>query len=266
MMKAGIGVGLLAVALPWASPAAAQPDVTFSRDVAPILQRSCQECHRPDSMAPMSLLTYEETRPWARAIRARVEAREMPPWYLDKTVGIQQFINDISLSDAEIDTVVRWVDSGAPEGNPADMPPPLEWPSGDRFRLESELGPPDLVVRSVPFTMPAVGQDAFFRPIVDVPLTEPRWIRAAETKPSGRDGRRIAHHASTFVHQPESREFLDAERALLQGQAAADAVLQVARERAGGDPIDTREMLTEWAQGKGGELYPEDTGKLVLPG
>ena len=146
------------------------------------------------------------------------------------------------------------------------MPPPIDWPSGDRFRLESELGPPDLVVRSVPFTMPAVAQDAFFRPIVDVPLTEPRWIRAAETKPSGRDGRRIAHHASTFVHQPESREFLDAERALLQGQAAADAVLQVARDRAGGDPIDTREMLTEWAQGKGGELYPEDVGKLVLPG
>ena len=261
-----IGAGLLAVGLPWADPAAAQPEVAFSRDVAPIFQQKCQECHRPDSMAPMSLLTYAESRPWARAIRARVAAREMPPWFLDKTVGIQRFINDISLSDAELDTIIRWVDAGAPEGDPADMPPPLDWPSGDRFRLESELGPPDVVVRSVPFTMPAVAQDVFFRTTVDVPLTEPRWIRAAETKPSGRDGRRIAHHASTYLHQAESQEFLDAERALLDGQAAADAVLRVARERVGGDSLDTREMLTEWAQGKGGEHYPENTGKLVLPG
>ena len=261
-----IAAALLAAGLWGAAPAAAQPEVTFSRDVAPILQQKCQECHRPDSMAPMSLLTYAEARPWARAIRARVEAREMPPWYLDKTVGIQQFINDISLTEAEIDTILRWVDAGAPEGNPADMPSPLEWPSGDLFRLESKLGPPDLVVKSVPFTMPAVAQDVFFRTTVDVPLTEPRWIRAAETKPSGRDGRRIAHHASTYVHQPESQEFLDAEHALLAGQAAADAVLQVKRDRAGSDPIDTREMITEWAQGKDGELYPDDVGKLVMPG
>ena len=264
LLTAGMTAGFAGAAA--AQQPAARPEVTFARDVAPIFQRKCQECHRPDSMAPMSLLTYEESRPWARAIRARVAAREMPPWFLDRTVGIQQFINDASLSDAEIDVVVRWVDAGAPPGDPADLPPPRVWPDGDRFRLESALGPPDLVVRSVPFTMPAVAQDTFFRPFVDVPLTEPRWIRAAETKPSGRDGRRIAHHASTFLHQPETPEFLEAERAMLAGQAAADAVLQVARDRAGGDPIDTREMFTEWAQGKGGEIYPEDTGKLVLPG
>ena len=240
--------------------------VTFAKDIAPIFQQKCQECHRPHSMAPMSLLTYDEARPWARSIRARVTAREMPPWFLDKTVGIQRFINDASLNDAEIDTIVQWVDVGAPPGNPADMPPPREWPSGDRFRLEEQLGPPDLVIKSKPFTMPAVAQDTFFRPFVDVPLTAPRWIRAAETKPSGRDGRRIAHHASTFLHQSESAEFLEAERALLEGQTAAGAVLQVARDRIGGDPLDTREMLTEWAQGKGGEIYPENTGKLVRPG
>ncbi|SVD58173.1 uncharacterized protein METZ01_LOCUS411027, partial [marine metagenome] len=127
--------------------------VTFAKDIAPIFQQKCQECHRPDSMAPMSLLTYEESRPWARAIRARVVAREMPPWFLDKTVGIQQFINDVSLTDAEIDAIVRWVDVGAPLGNPAELPTPRQWPDGDRFRLEEELGPPDLVVRSIPFTM-----------------------------------------------------------------------------------------------------------------
>ena len=90
-----------------AQPAGDEVQVTFAKDVAPIFQRKCQECHRPGSMAPMSLLTYAESRPWARAIRARVAAREMPPWFLDKTVGIQQFINDASLSDAEIDTIVR---------------------------------------------------------------------------------------------------------------------------------------------------------------
>ena len=265
-------VSVLAVGILTGTPARthAQPndsnEATFARDVAPIFQQKCQECHRPNSMAPMSLLTYEESRPWARAIKERVVAREMPPWFLDKTVGIQQFINDPSLTDVEIDTIERWVDAGAPLGNPADLPTPLRWPSGDRFRLEGELGPPDLVVRSIPFTMPAVAQDTFFRPFVDVGLTEPRWIRATETKPSGRDGRRIAHHASTFLHQPETAEFLEAERALLEGQAAAAAVLQVARDRIGGNPIDTREMFTEWAQGKGGEIYPDDTGKLVQPG
>ena len=259
---------ILAVSL----PAAAQPNAgaaasaTFAEDIAPILQRSCQECHRPDSMAPMSLLTYEEARPWARAIKARVAAREMPPWFVDKTIGIQQFIDDISLSDEEIDAIVRWVDAGAPSGDLTRMPPPIEWPSGDRFRLEDDLGPPDEVVRFPPYTMPPVAQDTFFRPFADVDLDEPRWVRAAETKPAGKDGRRIAHHASAYIHQPESTDFLEAERDLLAGQAAADAVLQAARTRSSGDPVDTREMFTEWAQGKSGEIYPEDTGKLVKPG
>ena len=240
--------------------------VTFAKDVAPILQRHCQECHRTDSMAPMSLLTYQDTRPWARSIKERVVSREMPPWFLDKTIGIQQFINDISLSEEEIDTIVQWVDSGAPSGNLAEMPPPKRWPTGDRFRLEETLGPPDHVVRFEPFTMPPVAQDTFFRPFADAGVIEPRWIRAVETKPSGKAGRRIAHHASAYVHQPESSVFLEAERELLSGQAAADAVLKVASERSDGDPIDTREMFTEWAQGKGGEIYPDDTGKLIKPG
>src|SRR5438309_586414 len=102
--------------------AAAKP-VTFAKDVAPILQEKCQECHRKNSMAPMSLVTYEETRPWAKSIRQRVITRQMPPWHIDPTVGVQKFKNDMSLSDAQIDTIVRWVDAGAPLGNPKDMPP-----------------------------------------------------------------------------------------------------------------------------------------------
>src|SRR5215470_15555340 len=97
------------VAQEGAQPARGQGAVTFTKDVAPILQRSCQRCHHPGSIAPMSLMTYEEVRPWTRAIKRRVSSREMPPWYIDRTVGIQKFKDDISLSDAEIATVVTWV-------------------------------------------------------------------------------------------------------------------------------------------------------------
>jgi hypothetical protein len=91
--------------------------VTFSKDIAPILQEKCQTCHRPGQIAPMSLLTYQDARPWARAIKDRVVTRQMPPWHLDKTVGIQEFENDISLSDEQIQTIARWVDAGAPLGD-----------------------------------------------------------------------------------------------------------------------------------------------------
>src|SRR5436305_5690174 len=98
--------------------------VTFSKDVAPILERSCQTCHRPGSVAPMSLLTYEEARPWAKAMKLRTSLRSkpnaMPPWFIEKNIGIQQFKGDVSLSDAEIDKIARWADNGAPQGNPAD--------------------------------------------------------------------------------------------------------------------------------------------------
>src|SRR5947208_3122701 len=106
------------------APTPTPGQVTFTKDVAPILQRSCQVCHRPGSIAPMSLLTYEEARPWARAIKTQVAGRSMPPWTLDKTVGIQRFKADRSLSDEDVSTIVNWVDAGASRGNPADMPPP----------------------------------------------------------------------------------------------------------------------------------------------
>src|SRR6185436_6842728 len=102
--------------------ASAQAQVTFTKDVAPILQQHCQSCHRPNTFAPMSLMTYEETRPWAKSIKAKVAAREMPPWYIDKNMGVQHFANDVSLTDEQIAMIVKWVDAGAPKGNDADMP------------------------------------------------------------------------------------------------------------------------------------------------
>ena len=134
------GVLLAVTALAFADEPAAEP--TFSRDVLPILQRSCQQCHRPGSVAPMSLLTYEEVRPWARAIRDRTAQREMPPWYIERNVGVSSFKEDPSLSDVEIDTIDRWVDAGAPRGNPSDGPPPLELASLDEWRI----GTPEWIV------------------------------------------------------------------------------------------------------------------------
>src|SRR5216684_8208708 len=124
------------------------PTPTFTKDIAPIFQEKCEACHRPDSMAPMSLVTYEEARPWVKSIRARVAAREMPPWHIDGTVGIQHFKNDRSLSDGQIDTIVQWAAAGAPKGDPKDMPPPRVWGDESKWMLASKYGPPDLVIKA----------------------------------------------------------------------------------------------------------------------
>ena len=124
------------------STAVGQAPVTFTKDVAPILQERCQVCHRAGTFAPMSLMTYEQARPWAKSIKQKVLAREMPPWFIDKNVGVQHFSNDVSLTEQEIATIAKWVDSGAPQGNPADMPPPRQFPEGEVW----QIGQPDLIV------------------------------------------------------------------------------------------------------------------------
>jgi len=167
------------------APALAQADdeVTFSRDIAPILQRSCQNCHRPDALAPMSLITYDEVRPWARAIKNRTGLRDkpgvMPPWFIEKNIGIQRFKDDPSLSDEEIRLIAAWVDSGAPEGNPADLPPPREFRAADEW----EIGEPDLIVSSPTFEVAGTAPD-WWGPVGSTPtgLTEDRYVAALEYK------------------------------------------------------------------------------------
>src|SRR6187397_546206 len=151
---------------------------TFTKDVAPILQQKCQECHQPGSIAPMSLITYEDARKYARRIRTKVSARLMPPWHIDKTVGIQAFKNDRSLSDEQIATLVNWVDSGTPLGSPADMPPAPKFPDPNRWQYADKFGAPDIVLRSKPFDMPARTQDKWFRPVTETGMKEARWVRA----------------------------------------------------------------------------------------
>ena len=175
-----LGVAMIVTAL---SVGAQTDDVTFTKDIAPILQRSCQSCHRPDSVAPMSLLTYEEVRPYARAIRQRTALGHrrgaMPPWFIEKELGIQKFKNDISLTDAQITTIAKWVDAGAPRGNPADLPPALVFADNDTW----QIGTPDLIVTSPAVQMKAVSPDYWGAlAAVATGLTEDRYVAALEIK------------------------------------------------------------------------------------
>ena len=204
-------------AAPSATQAPANRPVTFTKDIAPILQRSCQQCHRPDSVAPMSLITYEDVRPYARAIKQRTALRSkpgvMPPWYIEKNVGIQHFKDDISLSDDEIATIAAWADGGAPKGNPADMPPPLYFADASVWKI----GTPDLIVSSPEVTMKALAPD-WFGSIGESPINIPedRYVAAIEIKEvndlHGKKSDRttvgglyVVHHAAFGVLGPEGR-------------------------------------------------------------
>jgi hypothetical protein len=233
-----------------AAAQAAKPVPTFTKDVAKIFQEKCESCHRPDSIAPMSLVTYEESRPWARAIKNRVAARQMPPWHIDKTVGIQTFQNDRSLSDDQIDTIVRWVDGGAPKGDLKDMPPAIKWADDNVWNFAPIFGgPPDLVIKSPEYTQKALAQDAWFKPSVPTGLTEPRWVRAIEIRPGTVKGRKITHHALARLQQSENGE---------------PEVRQTSAPAVGDDPGPG--LFMEWAVGKQGEIMRPGSGKLMLPG
>jgi hypothetical protein len=166
-----------------AGDASSTPQVAFTRDIAPILQQKCQRCHHPDSLAPMSLMTFEEVRPWARSIKLRTSlgprAGVMPPWYMDKTVGIQKYKNDPSLSQEQIAKIAAWVDAGAPVGNPADMPPARTFSDA----AEWQIGKPDIIVSTSQVEMKATSPD-WWGPIGEAPtgLAEDRYVAAVEYK------------------------------------------------------------------------------------
>jgi hypothetical protein len=247
----------LALAAPAAAQTAERP-VTFSKDIAPIVQAKCQQCHQPNSIAPMSLITYKDARPWARSIKERVATRQMPPWHIDPSVGVQKFRNDLSLSEQQIDTIVRWVDGGAPEGDPKDLPPPKPVVTTNEWQgVMDGYGPPDLVIRSPEFTMPAQHQDVWFRPASPIPLSEPRWIRMVEIRPTNLKARRIVHHSIAYhVLKPENVQAVNTGTATGGFRAITSPV----------DLVNRRPQIMEWAIGKGYDRFREGTGKLIMPG
>ena len=208
----------------------AQP--TVAKDVAPILQKSCQNCHRPGNIAPMALLTYQDVRPWARAIKQQTTLRNMPPWYISRTVGIQRFKNDPSLSDDEIALISRWVDNGAPMGDERDMPPPRKFDDNDRWHI----GDPDVVVKLKQEVLVKAKAPDYWADLdlEDLGLKTDRYIQAIEVKPI--KGVKAVHHAVA-----QSR-FEDEQGNLQQG------------------------LLEEYAVGKFGDIYASDTGRLIKAG
>jgi hypothetical protein len=183
---------VLALAVP--GLAATKVDVTFSKDVAPILQKRCQQCHRPGEVAPMPLLTYQQARPWAKAIKTAVINKKMPPWFADPHYG--KFDNDPSLSQKEINTLVAWADSGAGEGNPKDLPKPIAFQDG------WNIGQPDLILElPKALDVPATGTLDILYVAIPANLKEDRWIQMAEIRPGNRA---LVHHVNAFVRGPGS--------------------------------------------------------------
>ena len=195
--------------------ASASGEVTFAKDIAPILQRSCQNCHRPNGVAPMSLVTYEEVRPWARAIKTRTgigpHAGVMPPWYVEKNIGIQGYKDDPSLSEAEIARIANWADSGAPLGNPADMPAARVFADDTVWRI----GKPDLVVKTKDVIVKANAPDWWGEiESVAIGLDEDRYVAAIEIKevndvPNSGNGRHTVGGRFVFHHMIWSTRVLN---------------------------------------------------------
>jgi hypothetical protein len=200
---------LLTLAPLLAASRAGAPPVTFSKDVAPILQKSCQGCHRPGEAAPMPLLTYKQARPWAAAIREAVTLKRMPPWYADPHYGT--FSNDRSLSKTEISTLVAWADGGAPEGDPKLTPTPVPFVDG------WNIGEPDLILEMTEeYNIPASGTIAYQYFTIPTEFTEDKWVQMAEVRPGNRA---LVHHVIAYVKPPrkegdeakpkkETKEFL----------------------------------------------------------
>jgi len=236
---------------------------TFSKDVAPILYSKCVTCHRPGEVAPMSLITYKDVRPWARAIRDKVSTRTMPPWFADPAHGT--FKNDRSLTQAQIDTIVKWVDADARQGDPSQLPPLPAFAEG------WQIGKPDVVVEMpTEFHIPAEGTVEYQYFEVPTNFTEDRWVIAGEVRAGNREH---VHHIIVSVIEPPGnpRPTAMSVRAIADGTDAAPraarqltdaqrAQLATAARRA------NAVSLVNWAVGEDAPVYPAGMGKRIPAG
>ena len=226
------------------------PAVTFSKDVAPVLQRNCQTCHRPGEAAPFSMLTYEQTRPWAKAMKEAVLMKKMPPWYADPRYG--RFSNARTLAQKDIDTLAAWADAGAPRGDPKDMPPPVNFIEG------WSIPKPDVVYElPEPFHIPATGTIEYQKVVVPSGFTEDKWVQYAEARP---DDRARVHHMILFVREPGSHWLKDAK----------PGVFFVAPKPKDDDTVDTSalpsDFLVGYAPGQPPEMLEPGQAKFIKAG
>jgi hypothetical protein len=235
--------------LAWIDAAAfgvfASPAPTYDKDVAPILQQHCQECHRVGEIAPMSLMTYKETRPYAAAIKEAVALRRMPPWFADPHYG--HFANDRALSQSDVDTLVAWVKAGAPEGIAADLPAPRQFLNG--WNIEK----PDLVFEMpAPFSVPATGTIAYQYYLIPTHFEHDTWVRMAEVRPGNHA---VLHHVIAYIRPPGSK--------WLAGIKAGAPYIPASKEE--GDMRDA-EFLVGYAPGLPPTELPEGRAKLIKAG
>lgn len=266
-----------------ASNKPASKQITFTKDVAPILFKNCAGCHRPDDIAPFSTLSYKDVRPWAKAIKEKVVTREMPPWSADPHYG--DFQNNPRLSDQEIATIVAWVDGGAKEGSPRDLPP------APKFSEEWEIGKPDVVL-AMPqeYTLDSKGADDYIYFRAPTNFTEDKWVQMSEFRPGNK---RVVHHAVVFVETPMMFKMAQDEakrtgqdtanpKSVIQTQRSSTMFLDgtvnrtrpdapvindacsANRSRGGGGGGSM--LLSTYAPGRNADVYPAGTAKRIPAG
>ncbi len=234
-----VGLGCLA-----GVAAMAASNVTFNKEVLPVLQKNCQECHRTGEVAPMSLLTYAEARPWAKAMKAAVLSKKMPPWFADPSYG--HFANDRRLSQEEINILSAWADSGAPEGDAKDKPAPVQFTSGWKIK-------PDLVIEMPEdFVLPAAGTINYKYIRVPGNIKEDLWVEAAEMRPSNP---KVLHHGKVWVLPPGSKWMADAEPGKpYEGREAGRVSLS-----------DGNDILGKFNPGLGAQSFDIDGSAKLIP-
>lgn len=272
-----------------ASSASAGKEVTFSKDIAPIFYKNCAECHRANGIAPMSLLSYKEARPWAKSIREQVVARQMPPWSPDPKFG--EFTNDHRLAQKDVDTVVAWVDQGAKEGNPKDLPAKPQFLEGGWA-----IGKPDVVLAmQEEHTINPDDPDNYINFFVPTNFKEDMWVQAAEIQPGNQ---RVVHHVIAFIQSPQMMDkraeavkasgqklgartangplfYLDGSLRRVRMDApvvdnSCEQSAQAAGRRVGGGGGGNAEnegsLLAGYAPGMGNTVYPPGVAKKVPAG
>jgi hypothetical protein len=252
----GVLVPIATVHAAGPAPAASVP--TFTKDVAPIVFNSCATCHRAGEVAPMTLTSYDEVRPWAKVIKNKVVSREMPPWGADPAHSLKMR-NDRSLTQAQVDTIVAWVDGGAPKGSDADLPPMPKFAEGWTFGRE-----PDAILEMpVEFAIPAEGELNVQMFYSKVPWNEDRFAETLEIRPGNRA---VVHHAGVFVVDiPEGATIVNGRLVMPGGKASTDRGAGVAG-RADDTALPGANKLLSWVPGRGVDSHRAEIGKRIPAG